>query len=144
MLIRQTDQRDYPAIEKAMAGKFWNQVNKQWLRLVDPVKAEKVLKNQTNIDSLIIDETFLLLVSVGKPWYADSEILQELLTLKLYPLGSGSALNIPKALEEIGRSVGVKGLAAGFVMAAKPEPLTKLYCRNGFEEQSCSVYKALT
>ena len=142
MQIRQVDPRDFPAIDAAISKPFWGGVRKNWLSHPDPEKVEQTLKGKTDKNSLIIEETYLVVLNVGVPWFAkpSAEVLQELLVLRLYPEGKASFYCVPKALKQIAKKWGFVGIAAGAALSDRPETILKLYQRAGFNLQSPSVY----
>ena len=142
MQIRQVEPRDYPAIDAAIAKPFWGGERKDWLSHPDPEKVKQTLKGKTDKNSLIIEETYLVVLNVGVPWFAEpsAAVLQELLVLRLYPEGKASFYCVPKALKQIAKTWRFVGIAAGAALSDRPETILKLYQRAGFNLQAPSVY----
>lgn len=141
--IRQVDARDYPAIDAFLAKGVPHLPNKNWQHLIDVAKLEPILKNQSPLDVLIIDETYMVVVHPVVPWYSSSLVLEELLTERLYPNGEGTFKSLTQAMEIIAKDVNAVGIITGTALANNDKALGRMYTREGYVQGMIGFYKGM-
>lgn len=141
MYIRSVEEKDFPAIDQKLKEAIWLKESKRWTLFVDPVKVEQVLKGNSHLPVIILEETFLIVFNITTPWYISDtkQLLQELLVLKIYDTAKPVSL-IPKALQYMCQKLNLCGVMAGAVLPDDPFRLLKVYYKAGFTLQGGSVY----
>lgn len=82
------------------------------------------------VDSIILDEAYLLVYNVGEPWYANKTYVQELLVLKLRDGKSFSV--IPDMLDDLMYLHQADAIIVGGALTPRAAALSRLYRRHGF------------
>lgn len=91
---------------------------------------EMVVQNM--VDAVVIDESYLLVFSIVKPWYSKNRlVLSEDLVLRI---GKGSSFSaVAFALEQIAETNECDAIITGGALARSSRAITRLYQRFGFE-----------
>lgn len=91
---------------------------------------EMVVQNM--VDAVVIDESYLLVFSVVKPWYSKNRlVLSEDLVLRI---GKGSSFRaVVATLEHLAETNDCDAIVTGGALARSSRAITRLYQRFGFE-----------
>lgn len=82
------------------------------------------------VDSVIVDNAYLVVYEVGTPWYADKECLHELMVLKI---GDGSSFQaVTDLLDDLAWEFDVTLTVVGTAFSRAPKALARLYSRHGY------------
>ena len=142
--IRPLCEDDYPFIDNYIKQRPWERSNKKWVSLIDPVLIEATLKNQNpNIHAVIVKDTYLVLFSLGKPWFTKKALVDEKLIFRLLN-GPGKFKDVVIALEYIAKTVGASGVMVGTGLVPKDAAMVRIYQHAGFEASSINLYKEIT
>ncbi len=83
-----------------------------------------------DVPSVILDEAFLLVYSVGTPWYSDNLYLEEQLVLRI---GEGSSFDVvTDMLDDLADIVNAEAIIVASALAFSNRALSRLYTRRGF------------
>jgi hypothetical protein len=86
---------------------------------------------QGGVDSVILDEAYLVVYSVGQPWYSDRIFLQENMVLRI---GEGSNFSaVCDLLDDLAQHAGANDILVGGALAKYPRALIRLYKSRGYE-----------
>lgn len=144
MKIRPLTEADYPFIDEYIKQRPWERTSKKWVNLIDPDLIEKTLKNQNpKIDCVIVEDTYLVLFSVIRPWFTNKILIDEKLIFRLLD-GPGKFTDVIEALEYIAQVMGASAVMAGTALAPKDEVLVRMFQRAGFESNHTGLFKEIT
>lgn len=114
-------------------------LRKDWFHLVDVDKVlDAVLTGDEN--SCIVDDSYLVVFAVGRPWYGSTVLVEEKLVLRL-PGATASFSSVTALLDRIAASTSAAGVVVGTALAPVDEALARLYKRQGYSTQSQSLAK---
>ena len=144
MNIRPLKETDYPAIDAYLVQRPWERAGKQWVKLIDPVLIEATLKNNNpNIHCVIVEDTYLVLFAVIKPWFTHKSLIDEKLIFRLLD-GPGKFSDAVAALEYIAERMQASGVMVGTALAPRDEVLVRLFQRAGFESSQVGLFKEIS
>lgn len=85
-----------------------------------------------DVSSVVIDEAYLLVYSIGQPWYSlGHTVFQEDMVLRI---GSGSTFGrVIETMEELAAKHDCSTLLAGGALSRSSRVITRLYRKHGFE-----------
>ncbi len=82
------------------------------------------------VDSVVIDDAYLLVYTVGSPWYTQELVVLEDMVLRI---GSGSTFSVvTDYLDGLAEEFNCKVQLVGGALARKPRALSRLYQRSGY------------
>lgn len=138
--VRKYDsEKDYRAMRTAALSVEKRTEGLRWHRHIDIFKCmEAVVKGEVN--SVVVEDTYLLLYHFGTPWYSKDVMLEEQLVLKIHE-GGGRFSDIPRALEGLAKHHGAVGVFTGTALASSNRALSRLYQREGFTPEAVALYK---
>jgi hypothetical protein len=88
----------------------------------------RITTGQTS--ALILDEAYLLVYTVGSPWYADRIMVAEQLLLRI---GEGSSFSsIVDLLDDLAQEHNADCILLGGALAKNPRALARMYKRYGY------------
>ena len=144
MKIRPLTAADYPFIDEYIKQRPWERTSKKWVNLIEPDLIEKTLKNQNpKIDCVIVEDTYLVLFSVIRPWFTNKILIDEKLIFRLLD-GPGKFTDVIEALEYIAQIIGASAVMVGTALAPKDEVLVRMFQRAGFESNHTGLFKEIT
>lgn len=139
--VRFVDEQDYSAIDDYIADEVWKRTHKAWAKLIKPKYIDRVLKGgNPNIHAVIVEETYLVLFSVIRPWFTDQTLLDEKLIFRLYD-GVGEFSDVISVLETLAQHENAAGIMVGTGLAPSDKAMSRMYQRVGFESSSSNLYK---
>lgn len=113
---------------------------KPWFKFINPdVVLTRLL---TNPLVWIINETYLVSLEVGSPWYTDKRLVEEQLVVKLYPEGPGSFAEVTEFLKAVPEWVGAEGTGVGTALTEYDAPLVQKYTEAGFVPVATTLFYA--
>lgn len=109
----------------------------QHLGTVDEIYSSIVasLTEDTGIEAVIVNEDYLLLYSVVKPYYSKDNILQEQLVLRIRNTGA-TFINVVDTLRLLCKVNSCRGILVGTALAFRQRALARLYENAGFIDVS--------
>lgn len=141
MNIRPLAEEDYPFIDQYIKQRPWERANKQWIKLIDPVLIEATLKNKNpNIHCVIVEDTYLVLFSVIRPWFTNKALIDEKLIFRLLN-GPGKFSDAVAALEYIAKTTDAAGVMVGTALAPNDKVMVRMFQRAGFELSQSGLFK---
>lgn len=143
IFIRPVNDKDYPAIEEKVQEFFSKSHTNTWLKTINQGNVLCAMKDQTSLSALVVEESYLLVLTYNKPWYTNQVFLQELLTQRIYRTNKPFSL-VPKALEIIAKDALLKGIMVSAALHPNPEKIFKVYEAAGFERQLGFMFKGVT
>lgn len=139
--IRFVAEQDYPDIDAYLADKVWGHADKLWTTLINPQYIERALKGfNPSIRALVIEETYLVLYALVRPWFTDQTIIDEKLIFRLR-LGKGKFPDVIDTLNAIAKEENAAGVMVGTGLTHNDAAMSRLYQREGFEPSSSNLYK---
>jgi hypothetical protein len=82
------------------------------------------------VESLIVDEAYLVCYSLGMPWFTKEIVLKEEMVLRI---GAGSGFSaVTDLLDDLADLSGATTIIVGGAFARAPEALIRLYNRAGY------------
>lgn len=140
MNIRLPNDRDKDAIRVALSAALYRSLaptgskhkNSTVSHLCDDMEYTLQVIVEGNVSSVVIDEAYLLVYSVGQPWYSlGHTVFQEDLVLRLAP---GSQFGrVIQTMESLATDNGCSTLIAGGALSRSSRAITRLYRMHGFE-----------
>jgi hypothetical protein len=83
------------------------------------------------VDSVIIDDAYLLVYEVATPWHSNKQVVHELMVLRLR---AGSNFNaVCDTLDDIAEGSQAAAILVGGALTRSPEALVRLYKARGYE-----------
>ena len=102
----------------------------------------RTYNNETRHALELIDG-ILLMYCVGKPWWAEKEIVQEDLLLRVGISTEGGMTDVAEFLEQTARILGAHGVAFGSSLSVRDAATLRLYRQLGYTEQATLMYKEI-
>lgn len=82
------------------------------------------------VDSVIVDNAFLVVYDIGEPWYVQKTVLRELMVLRI---GEGSSFNaVCDLLDDIAEFYECTDILVGTALAKYPRALVRKYQARGY------------
>lgn len=144
--IREVNESDYDTIHNALKKAFKVAKRKKELfkkydycdgpRLVDAIVIDKF------VDSVIVNETYLICYTVNEVWYSDHKILAESLVLRINKTEHNFDCVI-NALEQIAKDNGCVGICCGTAFSSNDVALANKYREHGFSTSGYELYKGV-
>lgn len=127
--VRKVDERDrsriYCQIEAARLRVLGTDITK----LADAAFTTEMIV-QGGVDSLILDEAFLVVYGVGQPWYSDRVFLEERMVLRI---GEGSKFSaVCDLLDDLAEEHNANDIIVGGALAKHPRALVRMYQARGY------------
>lgn len=136
---------DAARIESALRtyhAKIEHRITKVWFKFVD-VDHVLTLITSGEANAFIVDNSYLVVVDVGIPWYSKSVILvEEQMVLKLLD-GGAPFTSVTDFLHLVGEQHKAAAMVAGTALAPVDEAVARLYQRQGFSVQCQSLAKLM-
>lgn len=130
MSVREVNLSDYPTIY-LLLDSMVTQGNTLVARIGDAETAARAIASGA-VDARVIDEQYLVVFNVGRPWYSDRLVLEELMVLRLRP-GTAPFSKVTDFLERMAGSVGAELIMVGGALSDRPNALRRAYRQQGFE-----------
>ena len=89
---------------------------------------DQILKQE--VDSVILDDTYLLVYSVGSPWYSRETVVSEDMVLRLSP-GSHFSV-VTDFLDDLANEHDASVILTGGALSRSSRAITRLYERAGY------------
>lgn len=138
---RQIEPRDIQPIAErvaALASHRQGTEAKPWFRLIEPdVVMSRLLSNPL---VWIVNETYLVSIEVGSPWYTSKRLVEEQLVMKLYPDGPGSFADAVNFLKSAQQWVDAKGVGVGTALTLDDAALAAKYEAHGFVQVATTLF----
>lgn len=127
--IRQLDPKD--------AERICSKLQEAIDSIVDPYLARKCTAEYAtarviagDVDSVVLDDTYLVCYTIGSPWYSDKVILMEQLVLKI---GSGGKFSdVCDLFDDMQDYYGADEILVSGGLSSRPDLLAQKYEENGF------------
>lgn len=92
------------------------------------VATKRIVEHQ--VQSVIVDEAYLIVYDVCEPWYSEEVILVELMILRI---GEGSSFDaVVDMMDDLAEEYNTTCTHVGSAFARSPRALSRLYSRRGF------------
>lgn len=95
-----------------------------------------------NIDSVIVDETYLVCYQINDVWYSKKRVLNECLVMKIHKNKSDFGY-VVQALEQIAKDHQCDGILVGTAFSANDTLLARKYEGYGFRVEEMNLYKGV-
>lgn len=131
---RVIDENDRSRVSKALESTkdfiINNYSNKSWFK---EMNYEVILSNIFNgsLNVVIIEETYLFIFDVSKPWFSDNVMLNELFLLNIG--GDAKFSDAVEGMRSIAKAFDASSISVGTALTINDEALARLYKRNGFD-----------
>lgn len=129
--VRKVDERDRSRIYCQLKKAAERMPNQELQRVADPAYATDTIVCGA-VDAVVLDEAFLVVYGVGKPWYYDTTFLEEQLVLRIGP--GSNFKSICDLLDDLKTEHGAEEIIVGGALCARSRALIKLYKANGYVE----------
>lgn len=117
------------ALYRSLANSSNEESTVSYLTTNQEFVVEKILRGL--VDSLVIDESYLLVYAVVQPWYSlDRIILSEEMVLRIRDGSSFDA--VVSTMKLLAENNDCDAIVTGGALARYPRALTRLYQRHGF------------
>lgn len=144
--LRYVTDQDYDTIHDALKRSFKLAKRKKKLvskydycdgpRMVDAIVKDKL------VESVIVNETYLICYTVNDVWYSDDKILSECLVMRLHKTEHTFEC-VVEALEILAKVNGCVGICAGTAFSSNDNELASKYKSLGFENSGFELYKGV-
>lgn len=128
MQVRIVQPSDYKLIVQAYDHVI-KHFPKSWFHLIDREGALFALHNL----SFIVEDTYLVIISVEQPWYFNKPVLVEQVILKINKQGKGTFKDVLDFLDQEAKGRGCIAIFAGSMLAKQYKAMNKLYESGNYE-----------
>lgn len=131
MSAREVFSADLPLIRQHLV-RLHESGHKAWMGFANPedtLDGIRLLASQSG--AWIVDDTYLVLIDSGSPWYNPNvSVLEELMVLALVP--GGDFRSVTKFLDQVAAARGCDFISSGTALATSDRALSRLYMRSGY------------
>lgn len=135
------DEQIIEAAVRTYHSRIGSRINKMWFKHVD---VNRVLTRILSGDLLaaIVDDSYLVVFTIGAPWYTDELVLEE---LGILTLGRGGDFAVvTRFLEDAAKANGCVMVAVGTALSRENEALARKYKRQGYLTEAYQLIKPIT
>ncbi len=93
-----------------------------------PYVVDRIISGE--VDAVILDEAYLLVYSVGSPWYTQETVVSEDMVLRIAP-GSNFSV-VTDFLDGLAKDYNARVQITGWALAKHPRAITRMYQRAGY------------